>query len=77
MWSSLSRLGRTTPSNELFSVFKRPAKRPHAMAPTGCPRKLAWGKGYVVTTDLDLLDEFVVKLLRNEGMRNDRPSRTG
>ena len=41
------------------------------------PGKLAWGKGYVVTTDLDLLDEFVVKLLRNEGKCNDRPSRTG
>ena len=35
------------------------------------PGKSLWGKGYVVTTDLELLDGLVDKLLKNEGTSDD------
>lgn len=36
------------------------------------PKRSLWGKGYAVTTDLDLLEKLVVKLLRNEQERDGR-----
>ena len=36
------------------------------------PGRSLWGKGYAVTTDLELLDKLVVKLLKNEQSRDSR-----